>query len=63
MTTRDVSGFLICQAVGCEEPATPWATTIDLQGVEIELTLCRRHDNDLMGARGQRPEPPPEVES
>lgn len=53
----------ICQVPGCSERAEPWAEIIDLDAIEIEVFLCRRHaldrraGGDVPGRAGRRSSP------
>jgi hypothetical protein len=47
--TRDYAGRVVCQAVGCDEPALPWGCEVDLDGVIVDVALCRRHERDALG--------------
>ncbi len=48
---RSGDGYLICQARGCDEPATPWAIVLPVDDVEIEVLLCRRHEGALFSTQ------------
>jgi len=46
---RKESMMTECQAVGCAEFAPPWGTILELQGVDVAIVLCRRHERELVG--------------
>lgn len=46
--SRD-DGRAECQVVGCDAPAQAYGVTFEMDDVEIELRLCRRHEADLYG--------------
>jgi hypothetical protein len=46
-----MSSLVLCQVRGCGEYALPYGIEIEIDDVEIELRLCRRHERAAVGSQ------------
>jgi len=51
---KGYDGRYVCQVVGCDEPAEPWGRVVDVDELEIEVVLCRRHERESSGMPPER---------